>query len=213
VATTLGSIPEEGLIETIEGAVRILVGSGDFSASPLADNNPYRITNSSFVNDLFTGSLTAGQFQGAENKSLPRPGEKKRSFSRLSEAQWAQLQEVGTLQVRPILFQSGTAALSMQGKLELDKAAESLQHYPDFRVLIKGHTSLQGDAAANNQLSLARAEAVKRYLIVTHDLDSQRVRTQGLGGSQPLPRQPGESARAYGYRLPRVEMVLLSEVL
>jgi hypothetical protein len=35
----------------------------------------------------------------------------------------------------------------------------------------------------------------------------------GYGASKPLPRQPDESERAYDYRLPRVELALVSEVL
>lgn len=213
--SSFGTMPEEGLVETIEGAVRILVGAGDFSSSPIPDHNPYRITSSQFVTDLFQGGMNAGQFTtpGAAKVVPGSPAEPVVRFAALSAAQWQGLREVGTLQVRPILFQSGTATLSYEGKLELDQAAQSLQHYPNFRVLIKGHTSTQGDARANKELSEARAEAVKRYLSVTHDLDQNRARAVGYGGSKPLPRQPGESLRAYSYRLPRVELVLVSEVL
>jgi flagellar motor protein MotB len=62
-------------------------------------------------------------------------------------------------------------------------------------------------------LSLERAEAVRRYLAITHELDAHRSRAVGFGGEQPLPRLPGESLRAYTYRLPRVELMLVSEVL
>jgi outer membrane protein OmpA-like peptidoglycan-associated protein len=208
-------MPEEGLVETIEGAVRILIGSGDVASSPLPDHNPYRITSSQFVTDLFQGGMNAGQFTtpgsvplvpGATDNAVVR-------FASLSSQQWQDLREVGTLQVRPILFQSGTATLSYEGKLELDQAAQSLQHYPNFRLLIKGHTSTQGDDKANAELSAARAEAVKRYLSVTHGLDQNRARAIGYGGSRPLSRRPGEALRAYTYRLPRVELVLVSEVL
>jgi outer membrane protein OmpA-like peptidoglycan-associated protein/ABC-type nitrate/sulfonate/bicarbonate transport system substrate-binding protein len=210
--SSFGSTPEEGLIETIEGAIRILVGSGDMSASPLPDHNPYRITNSQFVADLYQGLMSAGQFTtpgkvpGSSSAPLAQ-------FKPLADRDWQALREVGTLQVRPILFQTGTASLSYEGKLELDAAAQSLGHYPGFRVLIKGHTSDQGDRNANQKLSIARAEAVQRYLTLTHGLDKNRLRADGYGGTQPLPRQPGESSRAYNYRLPRVELVLVAEVI
>jgi len=212
--SSFGTMPDEGLVETIEGAVRILTGSGDFSSSPLPDHDPYRITNSQYVADLFQGVSSAGQFTGAGAPSIPvqNPGASNQ-FPELSEQQWGKLREVGTLQVRPIIFQSGTATLSYEGKIELDKAAESLKHYPSFRILIKGHTSTQGDKDANQALSLARAESVRRYLNITHELDPKRARAVGYGGTQPLPRQPGESYRAYNYRLPRVELMLVTEVL
>jgi len=213
--SSFGAMPNEGLVETIEGAVRILVGNGDFPSSPLPDHDPYRITDSRFVADLFQSTSSAGQFTGTGTApAIPaRAGAAAPAFAALSPEGWKKLREVGTLQVRPILFQSGTATLSYEGKLELDQAAESLKHYPNFRVLIKGHTSTQGDTGANQALSLERAEAVKRYLGITHGLDANRSRALGFGGEQPLPRLPGESFRTYTYRLPRVELMLVSEVL
>jgi outer membrane protein OmpA-like peptidoglycan-associated protein/ABC-type nitrate/sulfonate/bicarbonate transport system substrate-binding protein len=213
--SSFGAMPDEGLVETIEGAVRILVGSGDFPASPLPDHDPYRITDSRFVADLFQGGSSAGQFTGTANGPVipANAAAAAAAFPALSPDGWNKLREVGTLQVRPIIFQSGTATLSYAGKLELDQAAESLKHYPNFRILIKGHTSTRGDAAANQALSLARAEAVKRYLSVTHGLDANRARAVGFGGERPLPRLPGEPFRAYTYRLPRVELMLVTEVL
>ncbi|MBF0256973.1 MAG: OmpA family protein, partial [Gammaproteobacteria bacterium] len=103
------------------------------------------------------------------------------------------------------------AMLDLDGKRVLDRMAEKLRHYPNFRVLIKGHTGIGGDPQANLALSAERAEAVARYLMITYAIDSQRIRALGFGGSQPLPRLPGESDRAYGYRLPRVEIGLVGE--
>ena len=44
-------------------------------------------------------------------------------------------------------------------------------------------------------------------------MDPNRLRIVGYGSEKPLPRLPDESERAYGYRLPRVELSLVSEVL
>ncbi len=52
---------------------------------------------------------------------------------------------------------------------ELDKAAENLRHYPNFCVVIEGHTGLRGDAEANRELSELRAEAVSRWRLVIDD--------------------------------------------
>lgn len=115
------------------------------------------------------------------------------------------------MKVRPIVFQSGSYTLTFEGKKELDKAAENLKHYPNFRVLVKGHTGFRGDAEANRVLSQHRAESVVRYLSEAYGIDPNRIRPIGYGGSKPLQKKPGESSRAYNYRLPRVELALVTE--
>ena len=109
------------------------------------------------------------------------------------------------------MFQSGSASLTYEGKQEVDRAVENLRHYPNFRVVISGHSGLRGDALANTELSQARANSVGRYLRVTYALDSNRLKAAGQGSSEPLPKLPGESNRAYNYRLPRVELTLVAE--
>ena len=52
-----------------------------------------------------------------------------------------------------------------------------------------------------------------RYLLVTHGLDPNRLRSLGYGGERPPARKPGETDRAYAYRQPRVELVLAAENL
>jgi outer membrane protein OmpA-like peptidoglycan-associated protein len=102
--------------------------------------------------------------------------------------------------------------LTLAGKLEVDVAAQALlNNYPQYRVLIKGHTSRGYDAEADRKLSQERAEAVKKYLEVVHGIDPDRLRAIGIGSAEPLPRLANESERAYQYRLPRVEFVLVEE--
>ncbi|MEM9531908.1 MAG: OmpA family protein [Pseudomonadota bacterium] len=195
----------EGLIDAIESAADILVEHGDFDRSPIPNSDPYRLTNSQFVADLFSGGLVSEAPGENAGDSLAR------SFDALSDQQWGGLKEVGTLKIRPIVFQSGSAGLTYEGKQEVDRAAENLRHYPNFRVVVAGHTGLRGDAEANRTLSQSRAESVARYLRVTYGLAANRVRAEGLGSSDPLVRRPGESDRAYNYRLPRVELALVAE--
>jgi len=101
--------------------------------------------------------------------------------------------------------------LTLDGKAQLDLAADNLKHYPNFRILIKGHTSKRGDNKANKKLSKARANAVKKYLESIYNIDANRVKAAGFGGSNPLLRRDGESFREYNYRLSRVEISLVAE--
>lgn len=206
-----GGYVNEDIINTIEATAMILVNTGDFSSNPIPDDDPYRLTNSSFLEELFTRrtavfttpkpkSMTAGPVNLIEAK-----------FSRLDEAGWNALKEIGTLKVEPIVFQSGATELDLLDKKIIDSAVERLKHYPNFRIIIKGHTSARGDKEENLRLSKERAEAVARYLDVVYNVNLNRLKTVGYGGAKPLPRKKDESKRSWMYRLPRVELALVRE--
>jgi len=191
-----------GIIDAINISMDILLQHGDFSSNPLPAGDPYRLTNRQFISALY--ARHTGIEAGAEREHGPR-------FAPLSDQQWKQLKAVGTLKVEPVNFRRSTAHLDDGGRSVIRKIAGKLDRYPNFRVLIEGHTGIRGDASANLSLSATRARAVMQQLISTYQVDPQRLRAVGYGSSRPLKRQQGESDRRYGYRLPRVEITLLSE--
>lgn len=203
MGASVGTAGGQELIDTINGATQILIASGDFDRSPLPDRNPSRLTNGHFITTLFRAQ--AGQDEGDAAKSLQK------SFGELDDKGWARLQEVGTLKIEPIIFQRGTATLQAEDEQALARIADRLRHYPKYRILLKGHTGVGGDADANLELSKSRAQTVANHLLAAFNIDANRVRAVGYGASQPLPRLPDESDRAYGYRLPRVEVALVAE--
>lgn len=204
-----GGFAQEGLVDTIYSTSSILVNAGDFQQSAIPDDDPYRLINSTFLETIFATGITGftSQNQSAQVtvSSLEAP------FSQLDESGWAALSDVGALKIEPIVFQSGTTELDLLAKQVIDSAVDRLRHYPNFRVVIKGHTGTRGDTAENMRLSQGRADAVAKYLAVTYNVDANRVRPVGYGGTQPLALKPGESKRAHEYRLPRVELVLVRE--
>jgi outer membrane protein OmpA-like peptidoglycan-associated protein len=75
----------------------------------------------------------------------------------------------------------------LQTALESDALAQD-------RFLVAGHTDAKGDAEYNRELSLRRAESVKRYL-VANGIAAQRLETQGLGEDSLLtPDSPDDGA-------------------
>jgi outer membrane protein OmpA-like peptidoglycan-associated protein len=197
------AIGGDGLIEAIQAAAQVLVDNGDFDRSPVPGDDPYRLTSKQFIQQLYQRIYPNGASVSREN-SLSG------DFKPLSDEAWAAMRRVGTLKVEPISFRRGTGLLDLEGKRTIDLIVERLRRYPSFRILVEGHTGLAGDQEQNLKLSLSRAKAVTRYLKVTYNIDDDRLRAVGYGASKPLPRQPGESNRAYSYRLPRVEVSLLS---
>jgi outer membrane protein OmpA-like peptidoglycan-associated protein len=203
--TPSGLPEEEGLVGAINGAVGILIEAGDFTRNPLPDQDPYRLTNKQFLAALYLQQAGEAPPKSAAAEGLSR------KFAPLDEGAWQRLKEVGTLKIEPIGFSRGTAALDEDSRAALNAIAEKLSHYPNYRLLIKGHTGLGGDQSANLELSKRRAEAVVEYLVGNYKMDDNRIRAVGYGSSQPLPPLKDEPERAYAYRLPRVEFSLVAE--
>ena len=194
--TAAGSDSVEGVVNTIIACTNVLVKTGKFSKDPLGD--PYKIINSSVL-------------QALQNRLPAEVGSSggKREFSRLSDADWRNLKELGIMRVEPITFRQGSELLSTEGEEQVDKIAEMLvNNYPDTRVVVRGHTGRGNDQQACLNLSQQRAEAVVQRLIAVHGISSNRVKPEGKGMSQPPEHRPGENERAYMYRMPRVEFVL-----
>jgi outer membrane protein OmpA-like peptidoglycan-associated protein/ABC-type amino acid transport substrate-binding protein len=196
-------IGSDGLIEAIGSAAQVLVDNGDFDQSPVPGDDPYRLTSKQFIQQLYQRAYPNGA-------AVTRESSLSGSFPPLSEQAWGQMRRIGTLKVEPISFRRGTGLLDLEGKRTIDLIVERLRRYPSFHILVEGHTGIAGDTKQNLKLSLSRAEAVTRYLMVTYNIDPDRLRAVGYGSSKPLPKQPGESSRSYSYRLPRVEISLLS---
>lgn len=109
-------------------------------------------------------------------------------------------------QTYTILFPRSTI-LTEEAYAQIDAATEILKKDERIHVQIIGHTSVQGDAGANQALSLRRAEVVKgelEYRGITED----RISVEGRGGTEPLNRNASETDRGYALRSGRVVMTL-----
>ncbi len=197
-----GANHREYLFDTIEAAQALLIEDEVFNSSPIPNQDPYRLISSGPITELYKN--LAGQNLSGPAKTAAQ------AFAALTETEWQGLRQVGTFKVRPITFASGTSDLTIEGQQQIDSLLQNLQHYPKFRVEIRGHTGTRGDIEANLLLSQARADEVYQYLLGRLPESLHRFRAKGFGGGKPLTKQPGESSRAYHYRLPRVEIVLLS---
>ena len=82
-----------------------------------------------------------------------------------------------------VTFPFGSQELDTTAREKLGSVAEALKH-PSLSskiIQIAGHTDSVGSASKNMRLSMGRAEAVKKFLSVTHGIDSARIRTVGYG--------------------------------
>ncbi len=193
------------IIESIQTTVGILRDMNDISANPLPDGDPYTLINSSFLRKMYTARSGGTSLSRYEGNTLTR------KFKKLSNSEWKRLKVVGALKLRPVSFRSGTDTLDENGRNQIRNIVANIRHYPNFRIMVKGHTGLRGDRRANEKLSRDRASAVKKDLVYSYNIDENRIRLVGAGSNEPLPKNPDESDREYNSRLKRVELLFISE--
>jgi hypothetical protein len=95
----------------------------------------------------------------------------------------------------------GRATIRPDSYPELEVAAEFLKSHSGALVEIHGHTDSQGDAAANLRLSLARANAVRDYLVDTFDIDPAQLVAKGFGEEFPVADDSTPEGRAQNRRI------------
>lgn len=72
----------------------------------------------------------------------------------------------------------------------LDRVLAFANRCESLRFALTGHTAKDGDAKVNQQLSEARAQAVRKQLIASGIAEAKIARVEGVGGTQPLLPEP-----------------------
>jgi outer membrane protein OmpA-like peptidoglycan-associated protein len=85
-----------------------------------------------------------------------------------------------------VLFDFDAATLSAEAPSRLAKAAELIRQAGGGAVTVVGHTDAKGDDAYNQKLSLARADAVAKWLSSSGGVPIDRLKTQGRGETEPV---------------------------
>ncbi len=99
-----------------------------------------------------------------------------------------------------VTFATGSAVLTDEAKVVLDKMAGLLNGAPDVNVEVQGHTDNTGSAAANTRLSGARAEAVRAYL-ESKGVAAARLSAKGYGPTSPIAENTTAAGRAQNRRV------------
>lgn len=101
-------------------------------------------------------------------------------------------------------FETGTAQLTPDSQARLDDVIERARMRAGGEILIIGHTDRVGSVAANDRLSLQRAEAI-RDLLVARGFRAELIEAVGRGEREPLWPTEDEVAEP---RNRRVEIVV-----
>ncbi|WP_229012468.1 OmpA family protein [Paraburkholderia gardini] len=106
------------------------------------------------------------------------------------------------------LFDSGRAQLKPGSMRAMVGALEMIKAHPDKRVLVAGYSDASGNPGFNQKLSLARAGAVRDWLVDASGIPVTQFAIQGYGDTRPIADNNTDSGRA---RNRRVEITLVPD--
>ena len=74
-----------------------------------------------------------------------------------------------------VYFASDSADISLGDDEQIQAAAAYLFDDPTLRAVIEAHSDDVGSSSSNEALSLRRAEAIKRRLVLQHTIDPGKI--------------------------------------
>ena len=101
--------------------------------------------------------------------------------------------------LRNVHFDVNSARLSYSERLKIDKIIDTIRG-KDVDILVIGHTDSTGPADYNMELSLARANSVKEYMI-SRGIPATRIATRGKGENEPIASNATAEGRALNRRV------------
>jgi outer membrane protein OmpA-like peptidoglycan-associated protein len=125
----------------------------------------------------------------------------------LADLQMKQTALGATLVLQDVVFETGKADLKPGADARLRPLAQYLQTNTAVKVRIDGHTDAQGSDAMNQQLSQARAGAI-RTALGAMGVDGSRIEAVGHGKSEPVADNKTAAGRQQNRR---VEITLVGQ--
>lgn len=101
--------------------------------------------------------------------------------------------------LRNVFFETGSAALKNESRVELDKLVDMLRKNPNMKIEVSGHTDNVGSKESNLKLSDNRAASVKDYLVKA-GIQADRITTKGFGDTKPVDDNGTDKGRANNRR-------------
>ena len=111
-----------------------------------------------------------------------------------------------TFQFDRLNFDTAASDIRAEDQGDLDQMAQILQAYPNSRIRVVGYADARGTDPANQQLGLARANAVKGAL-TAKGLAAERVETASGGESEPVDTNATAGGQAENRR---TEVIIVS---
>ena len=149
----------------------------------------------------------------ANQQMLKEHGEQIEAASMTAKDALARAEEAGKLAEGKFLYEvvlsdedvsfpSDKTELSDEAKAKIDEFAGKLKmDNANVFIEIQGHTDSLGSESYNHKLGLGRAESVRRYLNMNHQIPLHRVSVISYGESAPLVENDSRENRAKNRRV------------
>lgn len=84
-----------------------------------------------------------------------------------------------------VFFETDSSSLTSEAMATLDKQAQWLNQYANYRIMIEGHADERGTREYNIALGARRASVAVNYL-VSRGVNAQRITSQSFGKERPV---------------------------
>ncbi len=125
-----------------------------------------------------------------------------KGFKEVEKIIYLEKVKAGTkLTLNNVFFDFDKSDLKPESRVELNRAIELLNKYPNLKIEIAGHTDNIGNDSYNQKLSEKRANAVRDYLVSNGFSESRIVKVVGYGSSFPIESNETKEGRAKNRRV------------
>jgi len=112
----------------------------------------------------------------------------------------------GKFSTTGILFDIQSAVIKPESHGVIKEIASVLKEHSSLKIKVVGHTSSDGDDAANMELSKQRAAAVKEVLVKEYKVDASRIETEGRGETQPVADNKSKEGKIQNRRVEFIKL-------
>lgn len=142
-----------------------------------------------------------------EEKQLAKSDDKKDLENIEKKLEKGESVENESVNFHNILFEFNSDKILAESENDLNEALTFLKKFPNLKVKIIGHTSLEGTQEYNQKLSENRAKAVYDFLVKS-GVGKERLSYEGKGMSAPLINENNETANKTNRR---IEFLIVSQ--
>ncbi len=103
--------------------------------------------------------------------------------------------------MRAVVFDTGKGSIKPSSYAILNQIGQIMNKYPNYNLIIEGHTDNVGSSVNNQLLSERRSQACYKYLKDQAGIDSSRMSHTGYGESRPISTNDNINGRALNRRV------------